>query len=152
MWGGLSNGDWLGVGLIVAVVSSEALLTWLLWFAVGQTRSTGQWWAAVVPATMVWLVAAVVGAAFELVGFFSLTVSTETVIHGPDDVTRATTQGGPAGDSVSVYRPSSPHVYVLDPLDRGNLTLAARQGSCTITKDARSRLVMHCGDTAEVIG
>jgi len=151
MWWRLSGNDWLGVALMSASVSSLALLTWLLRFAVDKIMSARCWALAMGTAALVWLAGAAVAAVIALLGFFTYAAGNETLVQGPHDVRRVLTQSF-LSDSVDVYRPVRSHLYVYESGTDNGLRFRLEQGRCTISQDQQSRSVLHCGDTDTTLG
>jgi len=147
MWSKLSESDWLGIVLVTGSVSTLALLTWLIRWAVSQIRNDG--WRALAwgAAVLVWLAGAAVAAVVALLGFLTAAAGTEMLVEGPHGARRVVTQGM-LTDSMNVYRPVSSHLYVFESGVDNGLRLRLEPGRCTISEEQPSESVLHCGDTA----
>jgi hypothetical protein len=141
---------WSGAVIQVALVTSLALLVWLLRAGVrllpGPWRIAGEVLAAIVGAAGL-LVALALG--FLSMFFFDGTLLT---VDGPGGVTRVVTQDGYDGDAVVVYRPVGRSTYLRESGDQGQISLDPRRGSCLITEPpATKKLILSCGDTSYLI-
>lgn len=147
LWLGHDHIWWQGVLLEVALVTSLALLVWLLRW--GVRLLPGSWRAVgAVLAVTVGLTALVV---VFVMGWFSgfLLSGTILTVDGPGGVTRVVTQDGFDGDSVVVYRPLARFIYLRESGDEGPISLDPRRGPCSITEQlATDKLVLLCGDTS----
>ena len=141
---------WLGAALQVALVTSLALLAWLLRAGVrllpGVWRIAGDVLAAIVGLAGL-LVALALG--FLSMFFFDGTLLT---VDGPGGVTRVVTQDGFDGDAVVVYRQVGRFTYLRESGDHGGISLDPRRGPCSITEHRVTKnLVLSCGDTSYLI-